>query len=163
MYEYKLIEGAGHPLFIFNTDNNYQVSLSFYPVNGKLKSFKSINSIYNIDIDSFCSGISNNRIKDVKVGSTICYILDVFIRQKPESLITYLCDDSDNKHYFRFKKFKGWAQNYKSQNIGSLNFEFSKSGNRKKYLTGIVFDSNFYSSTLIEKLAKGQLEEIINK
>ena len=163
MYKYSLIEDAGHPLFIFNTDHNYQVSISFYPVDGKLKSFSSLGTIYNIDIDSYCKGVDSTRVKDLKIGDTVCSIVDAFINQNPESLLTYLCDDSDDKHYSRYRKFKGWASNYKSENIESLNFAFSKPKNGKNYLTGVVFDSNFYSAEMIQKLSEGQLEEVINK
>ncbi|MFD0990751.1 hypothetical protein ACFQ1R_11635 [Mariniflexile jejuense] len=163
MYKYSLIEDAGHPLFIFNTDYNYSVSLSFTNISHKLKSFESIQHIYIIDIDSFTEGITTKRVKDLKIGITISKIINDFINQNPEFLITFLCDDADNKHYLRFKKFKGWAANYGSGNIEVLSFEYPKPNRNKTYLTGVIFNPKFYSSNLITNLSKGQLDYFVNK
>ncbi|GAA3655614.1 DUF6169 family protein [Flavivirga jejuensis] len=163
MYKYSTIEGEDHPLFIFETDNNYRVSLSFHPIKNRLKSFKSISSIYNIDIDSIRNGVNSTRVKDIKIGATICHILTNFIKANPESLITYLCDDADQRHYSRFKKFKGWAENCDSGDYQVLHFELSKPEKNKEYLTGIIFDSKFYSTKLIKTMSERQLETIIDK
>lgn len=54
---------------------------------------------------------------DPNVGNTVAEILNRFFKKNPNAIISYICEDSDNKAYKRQISFKSWFQ----KNSNSVN------------------------------------------
>ncbi len=55
--------------------------------------------------------------KDFRTGRTIAWILEQFFTSKPDSALTYTCEDADQKEHKRFLQFTRWFDNYNSDAI----------------------------------------------
>lgn len=73
-------------------------------------------TIYDFVISQPVLSGDSNPPYDRRIEITIVAIISVFLSEKENSVI-YICDDSDNRHHIRKRKFDGW---FKKNQTGEL-------------------------------------------
>jgi hypothetical protein len=149
--QYKITKSESG-FYIFKTKNNIKYCCSFiedtnfYGLPLKSKVF------------SFSFWITNepkNIPLDITTGKTIAGLIESFLEKNPTSLITYICDNSDNKGIKRLFNFSKWFS--------------SNNPNKEKILFTISILDVIYSGTILkssnpekQKIKKYLSETVIN-
>ncbi len=135
----------------------FVVDESFSAISGE-----DIPNVYQLIIEKATDQIEP---LDAKVAKTLGEIVEVFFRNKENSLI-FICSDEDKKAKIRFNKFDRWYNNseYKSVIIkmdNIIQIKISESGNQKMYTSFMFHRNNSNHEKLIE--IYNQFEKILNE
>lgn len=142
MYKYSNVEGNKYPLFYFKTSNDYEYTIL---LNKEYVSTIDI-EVFQISVD--CLNCEKPK-KDLMVGKTIIYIIERFLKENPKIILAFICDDSDNQHLARKRKFCGWYKLYNVTDYDLLNFEYPIDFPKKTYYSSVIYDPKFYSKDYI--------------
>ena len=134
MYSFK----KNRNVYDFITDNFIVYQVKFSDGSYYFNCFPEYSTVYDFTIrDITIGGIEKNPF-DIEVEKTIVAIMSLFLSEK-ENCVIYICDDSDNRHNARERKYDGW---------------FSKNDNNKfeKFDLDIkVEDSEILSSLIVPR------------
>ena len=115
--------------YIFETDYGIQYSVSF-----------DEEPMFN-DITAYWFNLANRSRKpspgDLKIRSTIVFILEEFFRANPEILL-YMCDSANNQQAMRSRLFLRWFNAYGRQAEFYTRTEMVKDGDEENYIAIIV-------------------------
>lgn len=102
MYNYKQGEGVDYPLFLFTSKFGHVFNVSFqeFPYD-----FIEIETIRSISVG--CEDNSKPPL-DPEVGETVCCIIEEYLSHNNEELLSYVCDNLDQKGSARQRKFNSW-------------------------------------------------------
>lgn len=150
MYDYKVLEGVDHPLFYFETTNEYEYTVSF--VSNPIKQLDI--PILEVSVD--CMN-HESPIKDLLVGKTIIEIIKKELEQDDTKIVTYVCDGDDLRQLARKRKFCGWYDLYNDTDYVLLNFETEEPQLNKTYYTSVLYNPKVYREDFIRKNHRNQV------
>jgi Family of unknown function (DUF6169) len=111
-YEYRFIGGVNNT-YAFKTDNGISYEVKFVP-SGYI--FEKGHPAYDFTFEFVILVVENNTGKnpplDRKLPHTTAYIFQDFFREY-RNVGVYICDSSDDKQAFRFRKFNNWFELFK--------------------------------------------------
>lgn len=137
MYTYKRGEGVEHPLFLFITERKFTFSVRFENFPYTIKDIGELRSI-GVDCDN-----GNNPPHDYRVGQTICAIINEYLLQNPHEIITYVCEDNDNRAKVRQQTFVRWGDQYNSERHKMITQDINTPNGT--YYTSLIFDPVVYN------------------
>jgi hypothetical protein len=139
---------SSHNSYHFSTDKNVLYSIDFTDGSYYFNGLPDYLSIFEFSINVLSLGDNIAPPHDKRVETTIVKILSAFLSSK-ENCIIYMCQNSDNRHSARKRKFDSWFQ----QNTNTL---FEKHDLTIKYeevdyfMTLIINNNNSNKSEIIE-------------
>ena len=104
-------------------------------------------SVFEFSINVLSTGENISPPHDKRVESTIVKILGTFLSYR-ENTIIYICQNLDNRHYARKRKFDAWFQQNTNTNL-------------EKYDLTIEYDTMVYLTSLISHKNNSHKEEIL--
>jgi Family of unknown function (DUF6169) len=112
---YKLKENDDYS-YEFLTDQSIKYLVYFIDYNFMFYQYPSLaENIYTINIDVL-EGDIEFTIEDERIGITVIEIFKIFFRNI-ENAVIYICDNNDNRHFTRKRKFDFWFNKYNSGSI----------------------------------------------
>lgn len=152
MYNYKQGEGVDYPLFLFTSKLGFAFNVSFqvFPYN-----FIEIETIRSISVG--CEDNSKPPL-DTEVGETVCCIIEEYLTHNNNELLSYVCDDLDQKGLARQRKFNSWHNAYgKGKFVAAPHTITSQDGT--EIYTCLIFDPLKYNEqAILESYEKEILE-----
>ena len=94
-------------LYSFITDNAVVYQLRISDGSTYFNNFPENLTIYDFIISVAVLGGNEKKALDKRIERTVVQILIEFLSEKENSVI-YICDDSDNRHHIRKRKYDSW-------------------------------------------------------
>lgn len=149
--QYKITKSESG-FYIFKTKNNIKYCCSFIE-DKNLYGLALKSKVYSF---SFWLIDKPKTIPlDITTGKTIAGLIESFLEKNPNALITYICDNSDNKGIKRLFNFSKWFS--------------SNNPNKEKILFTVSIMDVIYSGTILKsnnpeklKIKKYLTETVIN-
>lgn len=148
-YEFECIGGI-HNTYLFSTVNGVSYHVKFKP-SGYIfaGSPPFADYVFEFVIELVYGNLSPN---DPKIPATVSAILYDFFESN-ETVIVYLCDDSDGRASARNRKFSQWFQWYDRSGFSKTDFMFG-SQQEPYYATVIIGFKNPYLRDILELFTK---------
>ncbi|MEX0995902.1 MAG: DUF6169 family protein [Flavobacteriaceae bacterium] len=157
MYEFNILEGENRPLFFFTTDNGYTYNVSFNPHVYKIEGITDISQVDVICLDN------ENPKKDIKVGKTICAIIEHFLSQNKERIVGYICDTQDKREESRNRKFYNWYRIHNNGGYTLKNYEIRPNQTNEVYYTAVIYHPEAYLDQFIDDTYGREMKELEDK
>jgi Family of unknown function (DUF6169) len=140
-------KNSGQNTYTFATDNNVLYGVDFSNGSYYFARFPEYMSVFEISINVLSLGDNISPPNDKKVESTIVQILANFLSNKEDSII-YICQNLDNRHYIRKRKFDLW-------------FNQNQNDTLEKHDLTIDYEDIAYLTSLIVHKENSHKDEII--
>lgn len=122
-------------------------SIYFLDYSGQFSDYPNIaKQVFTFNIDVI-EGSAENTIYDERISVTVLHVFKLFFENR-ENVVVYVCDNLDDRHLARKRKFDSWFWRY---NDGSL---------IKEDEIAMVEGVEIYNSMIIHKM-NAKLNEII--
>ena len=135
-------------IFHFTTDNGIYYNIEFSDASYYFVNFPSYLSVYEFNIKVIQIGEPIAPPQDKKVELTIVSILETFFTTHTNSIL-YICDNTDQRHHARNRKFDSWFKNSNNTNL-------------EKHDNHFFIESIEIFSSLILHVANPFKQELIN-
>ncbi|WP_417443587.1 DUF6169 family protein [Joostella sp.] len=112
------------------------------------------NNLYSVD---FGEANSIRKPKDELIGITIKQIILDFLHVKPKSLLHYVCESYDGKHYSRSRLFSNWFRLYREE--GCSKFIVNYKNDEVNYSLEFIFRNGHYIISELEEQIINQMGE----
>ncbi len=153
-YEYIL---SGRMVFLFTTVNSVDYKVEFVQ---NILNFDGLLLVFEMIITFENSNIVLNPPLDKRVELTIVEILRGIFAENDKSVI-YVCDNSDNRHHSRKRKFDSWYNKFKMNDIEKFDSEINLAGT--ELLTTLLIHQNNPFKKIIIDLFINQKDQLENK
>ena len=146
-YDFDFI-GGFNSTYVFVTKHSIVYEIKFKP-STYIFGYQAIESefAYEFVIEVAENLTSKNPVLDTAIPPTIASIFYDFFKLK-ETVVVYICDDSDGKAKVRNRKFSQWFEQY--NRLIFLKFDFS-----------LGTETEYYLTTMITRFDNPKLSEII--
>ncbi len=147
---YEFIQ-LGRMFYFFTTENSIDYEVDF--VQNK-SNFDEFLSVFEITIT-----LANKKTPplDSRVEITLIEILRHVFAENDKSVI-YICDNSDNRHHSRKRKFDAWYNKFKMNDIEKIDSEIKLSGT--ELLTSLLIHQNNPFKKIIIDLFLSQKDQL---
>ena len=154
IYEYHQGEGTGYPLFLFQSDYGYEfgVRMEQFPID-----FPDVSIIRTISV--FCEPQKPPPL-DIRVGITVCHIIETYLLDNADEVMTYVCDNLDGKGHVRQDKFKRWYNCYGNGQLLALPHIISTPND--EIHTCLIFHPSVYDENRIMASYKDEIDSMEN-
>jgi hypothetical protein len=132
----------------FYTDNDVYYSIDFTDGSYYFTKFPDYLSIYEYSIAVVSLGKNLSPPPDKRLELTVVAILSAFLSYRENSVI-YVCQNMDEKHYARKRKFDFW-------------FAKNRDNNLEKHDVAVEYEETAYLSSLIIPKDNSNKDEIIS-
>jgi Family of unknown function (DUF6169) len=132
----------------FYTDNDVYYSIDFTDGSYYFTKFPDYLSIYEYSIAVVSTGKNLAPPPDKRLELTVVAILSAFLSYRENSVI-YVCQNMDEKHYARKRKFDFW-------------FAKNRDNNLEKHDVAVEYEETAYLSSLIIPKDNSNKAEIIS-
>ena len=140
----------------FRTDNGILYSVRFSNGAFMFVGLPPYIPVYEVSIDIIELGNKPSPPKDIRVESTIINIFRHFLMEHENSIV-YVCDNLDNKHAARNRKFNTWFQRSKTNEIEKYDTYFTVES-IEIYASLIIHAQNSFKSEVINIFLNQQNE-----
>lgn len=121
---YQILTEGNYYKFVTKDNNVYRIALTEVPkdfFNG-FEHLHSCFKTFNLAL------ITESEIKlgiqfDLRIGITICHLIENLLLQNPELVVFFIADNEDLKAEKRIRKFSRWYAGYKNFSEYDFNFE----------------------------------------
>ncbi len=144
----------GKLFYIFSTDNSIGYEVEF--VNDRINFDESL-SVFEITIATV---ETKNQILpplDPRVELTVIEILRAFFSDNKNSTV-FVCDNRDNRHHSRKRKFDSWYNKYRTPDIEKHDSDFKFDG--IDFLTTLLINQNNPLKKIIIDLFLSQKNQV---
>lgn len=138
---------TGHNSYAFTTDYNIIYNVSFVEGSFYFPPFPDHFSVFEFSINVLSLGDNLSAPLDIKTETTIVKILNAFLSNK-ENCAIYICQNLDNRHYARKRKFDTWFKQAQNESI-------------EKYDMTVEYDDFIYLTSLIIRKDNPHKTEIV--
>ena len=110
--------------YFFRTDNSIVYSVEFTDGSYYFHNLPAHIPVYELSIKVLNVVESIIKPYDKRIEATIIDILSAFFENSKNSLL-YVCDNLDNRHPSRARKFDAWFKRYKNVRIEKFDVDFN--------------------------------------
>lgn len=107
--------------YSFRTDLNITYGVVFYAQDDLFAVYTHLSHLF-FDFSVEVRDVAGHAFppKDFRTGDTIAWIVEAFFTNNPDAVLTYTCDDLDQKEYKRHIQFNRWFDRF---NKGAIPLE----------------------------------------